>query len=75
MHSFPVTGSLQPVRADLVEEGSDSDSLISPWKKHLAQGECRVLPLRGEAAPSVEKEQSSGERHRGSDFCFCCFWG
>lgn len=48
---FPVVGSLQPVRADLIQEGSNSDFLIPPWKKCLAHSGCRVLSLRGEAAP------------------------
>lgn len=69
---FPVVGSLQPVRADLIQWDSNSDSLIPPWKKHLAHSEQRVLPLRGEAAPS-EKRKSSGDSPRGPGFCFCCF--
>lgn len=48
---FPALGSLQPVRADLIQEGSNSDFLIPPWKKCLAHSGCRVLSLRGEAAP------------------------
>lgn len=72
---FPVTGSLQTVTADVIQGGSDSGPWISPWKEHLTQDECRVLPLRVEAAPSVEKDQSSEESHRKSDFSFCCWQG
>lgn len=50
VYGFPVTGSLQQVRDNLIQEGSDSDSLISLWKKHLAQGffrvEMKLFPLQ-----------------------------
>lgn len=54
---FPVVGSLQPVRADLIQGDSNSDSLIPPWKKRLAYSEQRVLPLRDEAAPSEKRNR------------------
>lgn len=57
---FPVVGSLQPVRANLIQEGSNSDFLVPPWKKCLAHSGCRILSLRGEAAPSEERNRVQG---------------
>lgn len=69
---FPALGSLQPVRADLIQEGSNSDFLIPPWKKCLAHSGCRVLSLRGEAAP-LRKGTEFRVQGRATGFCFCSF--
>lgn len=68
---------MQPVRADAVQQGSDSDPWLPPWKKYLAQRQCRVWPLRRWrwSWSSVEKEQSSGESHRESGFLLLMLLG
>lgn len=56
----PVVGSLQPVRANLIQEGCNSHFLIPPWKKCFAHSGCRVLSLRGEAASSEKRNRVQG---------------